>query len=149
FAELDKDNDGRLTFAELAPSPRFAFDAISEFCRFDADMNGRVVKEELLATSSAGEKGMAQRVLPGFDRNGDGGLDVDEFLMTPLANPIAHWSLLHPDKNRDGRLSVEEFYRERSPLFLELSRDYFRRFDRNHDGYLSYSEFEFQLGADK
>jgi Ca2+-binding EF-hand superfamily protein len=65
FAELDKDNDGRLTFAELAPSPRFAFDAISEFCRFDTDLNGRVVKEELLAGASGGEKGMAQRLLPG------------------------------------------------------------------------------------
>jgi Ca2+-binding EF-hand superfamily protein len=149
FAELDKDNDGRLTFAELAPSPRFAFDAISEFCRFDTDMNGRVVKEELLATSSAGEKGMAQRLIPGFDRNGDGGLDVDEFLMTPLANPIAHWSLLRPDKNRDGRLSAEEFYHEKSPLFFELSREYFRQFDRDHDGYLSYSEFEFQVGLNK
>jgi Ca2+-binding EF-hand superfamily protein len=149
FAELDKDNDGRLTFAELAPSPRFAFDAISEFCRFDTDLNGRVVKEELLVGASAGEKGMAPRLLPGFDRNGDGGLDVDEFLMTPLANPIAHWSLLRPDKNRDGRLSVDEFYQEKSPLFFELSREYFRQFDRDHDGYLSYSEFEFQLGLDK
>jgi Ca2+-binding EF-hand superfamily protein len=34
-------------------------------------------------------------------------------------------------------------------LLFELSREYFRQFDRDHDGYLSYSEFEFQLGLDK
>jgi Ca2+-binding EF-hand superfamily protein len=149
FAEIDKDDDGQLTFAELTAQPRFDFDALGEFCRFDTDMKGRVVKEELLAGSSPSEKAMAQRLIPGFDRNGDGGLDLDEFLMTPLANPIGHWSLVCPDKNRDGRLSADEFYHEKSPLFFELSREYFRQFDRDHDGYLSYSEFDFQVILDK
>jgi Ca2+-binding EF-hand superfamily protein len=149
FAEIDKDNDGGLTYAELAAQPRFAFDAFDEFCRFDADMNGRIVKEELLAGSSTSEKAMAQRLIPGFDRNGDGGLDVEEFLMTPAANPIAPWSFVCPDKNRDGKLSAEEFYQEQSPLFFELSREYFRQFDRDHDGYLSHSEFDFQVVLEK
>jgi len=149
FAEIDQDNDGRLTYAELAAQPRFAFDVYSEFCRFDTDMNGRVVKEELLAGASSADKGIAPRLLPGFDRNGDGGLDLDEFLMTPLANPIAQWTFLPPDKNHDGLLSAEEFYQEKSPLFFELSMEYFRKFDRDHDGSLSYLEFEFQVGPDK
>jgi len=149
FAEIDKDNDGRLTFAELAAHPRFTSDAFGEFCRFDTDLDGLVVKEELIAGSSPSEIVLAQRLIPGFDRNGDGGLDVDEFLMTPLANPIGHWMFLCPDKNRDGRLSADEFYHEKSPLFFELSREYFRQFDSDHDGYLSYSECEFQLGLDK
>src|SRR5262249_5038031 len=58
-------------------------------------------------------------------------------------------SLVCPDKNRDGRLSAEEFYHETSPLFFELAREYFRQFDRDHDGFLSYSEFDFQVILDK
>lgn len=149
FAEIDRDNDGRLTFAELAAQPRFAFDAFLEFCKYDTDMNGRVVKEELLAGASPLEHVMSQRLIPCFDRNGDGGLDLDEFLMTPFANPIANWFFTCPDNNRDGLLSAEEFYLEKSPLYFELSREYFRRFDLDHDGYLSYSEMEFQLGIEK
>lgn len=51
------------------------------------------------------------------------------------------------DTDDDGRLSFNEFYLETPPLFMAQNRLLFRRFDLNKDGFLSLSEFDYQVNG--
>jgi Ca2+-binding EF-hand superfamily protein len=146
FQEWDKNGDGQLTFDELHV---LLVDPIYEFCRFDGNLDGRVTKEEFAAHSATWQKGLTTRLIPAFDLDGNGALDLGEYQMTPLANPIADWYASRPDTDNDGRLSWEEYYAEKSPLFYGIARFYFLRFDRNSDGFLSPGELEFRMEVDK
>jgi Ca2+-binding EF-hand superfamily protein len=146
FKEWDKNGDGRLTFDELHV---LSADPIYEFCRFDTNFDGRVTNEELLSQSATWQKKLAPRLVLAFDLDGGGALELDEYLMTPFANPIADWYVPRADKDYDGKLSWEEYYAEKAPFLYGISRFYFLRFDRDGDGFLSPAELEFQMEIDK
>jgi Ca2+-binding EF-hand superfamily protein len=147
FLERDADGDGRLTFAELAASGSF-IDVYSVFCRFDADMDGRITGDEAMSRAEWWEQ-TAARQLPAFDLDGDGDLTVDEFELCTFGCPFADWYTSRNDANNDGRLSWTEYYVEQSPVLYGLARFFFGRFDRDGDGFLSRREFEFQVNLEK
>ena len=149
FTAIDTDKDGRATYKELAASPYFLFDALRGFARFDTNMDGRISQPELDAGARPWQASMAQVLIPAFDEDGDAQLDLQEYRGTPFANPLARWYVLHTDTDHDGRLSWTEYYRERSPLFYGLCRNFFRRFDRNGDDYLSHDEFKYEIKMDR
>ncbi len=144
FARWDKDKDGRLPFAELAALGFFQ-DVYAEFCKFDADMDGQVTVDEALAQISPAEQALARRIVPAFDVNGDGTLAVDEFVLSPWDCPLGNWNALRNDADNDGRLSWTEYYTEKSPVLYGLYRYFFRRLDRDGDGFLSQTEFDFPV----
>lgn len=147
--EWDKDGDGRLTFGELAAVSWIFADVFREFCRVDADADGRVTSDELLALTAPWQKSLAARLVGAFDRDGDRALGLDEYVLTPLANPLADWYVPHADADNDGKLSWTEFYGERSPFLYGLVRHFFMRFDRDGDGFLSRAEFDFPIDLEK
>jgi Ca2+-binding EF-hand superfamily protein len=51
------------------------------------------------------------------------------------------------DKNQDGKLSLEEFLRNREGDKAEQAKKQFARFDKNQDGFLSLEEFKTRAPA--
>ena len=88
-----------------------------------------------------------QRVVAAFDDNGDGGLSLLEYRLTPKAMQLHNWNWARGDGNNDAKLSFAEFFNPsagKSPAFaVGLAYEHFRRWDRNHDNSLTPDEFEF------
>ena len=145
FAAVDADGDGVATVDEMAASPHFRYDAAVDFVRFDADLDGRVTPAELATGAESWRAGMARRLAPAFDADGDGALSFREYRRGPFGNPFAEWHRTRSDADHDGRLSWTEFYAEAPPLLAGLARAFFDRWDRDGDGVLSPSEFDFHI----
>jgi len=149
FKEWDKDSDGKLTFAEATAVPEMFTNVCVEFLNFDADFDGRVTQLELDAGLSVWDRGSVAGMVAAFDLNADRGLQFDEYLLCPRANACAARLIGRKDADDDGRLSWDEFHADRAPLFYALSRYFFRRYDRNGNGVLSLSEFDFVVDLQK
>lgn len=142
FAQVDQDKDGRVTFSEFAGSPAFKVDVLWDFNRIDADLDGLITEQELQASAHPWQVNLALRLVPAFDLDDDHNLSLSEFRRTPFANPLAEWYALPRDLDNDGRLSWKEFYAAQEPVLVGLYRDFFDRFDLDHDGFLSHHQPE-------
>lgn len=136
FAKLDTDGDGQLTQQETWPV--FCNDTVSAFFSYDRNRDGYLTADEIRAIGWG--RYLARRTVPAFDDNGDRKLSFREFRLTNFVNQASDWWSLK-DLDDDGRISWQEFYREKPPLLIAQSRFYFGRYDRNHDGFLSALEF--------
>ncbi len=171
FRGMDPDGDGRVTREEYlrmmssAPNPEELYRIISKddadsfgiaefiacpyhttpvamFLSMDADLNGRLTREELVAIP-ADWGPPAKTWLTGFDDNDDGGYSLREFMLIPHVNLLAVWHSAQ-DSNQDGKLSLEEFRPVPAPALAALSAEFFRRLDVNQDQSLLLSEWPFQ-----
>ena len=150
FKEWDNDGDGVLTLAEATAVPEmFTNNGCAEFLNFDADFDGRVTQFEFDTALNVLDRARASELVAAFDLNADRGLQFDEFLLCPRANPCVARLIGRKDADDDGRLSWDEFHAGRAPLFYGLSRYFFRRYDRNGNGVLTLSEFDFAIDPQK
>jgi len=149
FKAWDQNGDGMLTLPEAAAVKDVFTNAYAEFFRFDSDFDGRVTQAELDAAASGPERQSVEHLLPAFDLDGDGGLQLDEFLLSPKANPHAALLARRIDADGDGWLSWEEYYPGEAPDFCGLLQSFFIRFDQNHDGVLSLTELDFKIDLNK
>ena len=142
FAQLDPAGKGSVTFAEVRES-LFGLSVLDAFLNFDADLDGKVSHEELKAKVNPWLRDWAEHFLPQFDGNGDGMLSFMEFRGTPLSDESFFWGYNANDANRDGTLSILEFRPTKDLTATGLSDSFFRRFDANQNGSLSYDELPF------
>ncbi len=144
FAGIDRNSDGVAQTEELLEGP-LQLDTVERFLWLDTSLDGSLDQSELDARCAEWEKGAAKRVIPCYDENTDGRLSLQEYRLTPLANPSSDWFAGRTDKDHDGVLSFEEFYFETSPILLAQSLEVFRRFDRDRSGNLSLVEWDFAI----
>lgn len=94
--EVDTDNDGRITQAEIDAAVN------ARFARFDADANGRLSLDEFTALWADITRPMAVRAFQFMDPNGDAGVtkaEVDE----KTGRLVQRF-----DRNGDGVLSMQD-----------------------------------------
>jgi Ca2+-binding EF-hand superfamily protein len=149
FRQLDKDNDSRLSFAEAAANPALNTTIGQMFAARDKNSDGYLDREEAVSGGPKWQQNVASRVIPAFDDNRDGRLSPSEFGGTPLANYSSDFYRQRKDANDDGQLSWEEFYSEKNPFAIAVCREYFSRFDRDHNEILSLDELDFLVDANK
>ena len=149
FRQADNDQDDRLSFSEIVANPAFSATLEQLFAARDKNSDGYIDRDELNTTGHEWERSLASRMVPQFDDDRDGRLSPYEFGATPLANLSSDFCLQRKDKDDDGTLSWPEFYTDKSPFTIELSREYFRRFDRDQNGSLSFDELEFIVDTNK
>jgi Ca2+-binding EF-hand superfamily protein len=145
FDAADKDHDQFVTFQEFVGFPIWNQDPISDFLKFDVDLDGQLSKSELLQGVPEYQRPLASTFLPAFDTDRNQHLSLDEYRFTPVANMIAIWHELPRDADADGRLSNSEFYQFPTLELRALSRQYFQLFDLNSDGYLDLTEAVFNV----
>ena len=113
YADLDADQDGKVTPAEinsrLVKSAQAQIDELKKerdaaFAKLDTDGNGSISKAEFEARAKLPtiKDPDAKPFLDRFDKNKDGAISKDEFRAPTLANFDS------ADKNKDGTLSPSE-----------------------------------------
>jgi Tol biopolymer transport system component/Ca2+-binding EF-hand superfamily protein len=147
FHESDKNSDGMVSFAEWADSPFRHVPGINTFLAIDADRNGKLSREELVAGIPDWQRPLGHYLVAAFDDNRDGTLSLYEFLATPIACHLHRWNEPRNDTNANGRLEFDEFRWDEGLDSAALDADDFRRFDGNHDGTLTIDEFFFKSAA--
>ena len=146
FDQVDPEMKGKLAFAEMRGV--FRISVLDAFLNYDVNLDGLISHDELLAKSRPDQRIGAERIFPGFDRNGDG-LSLLEFQFSPLADESVGWNYVPNDANRDGLLTPSEF-RPKATLFgSALSDSFFHALDLNHNGTLSYDECRFTTDPTK
>jgi len=138
---IDKNNDGRFDFREFSTSGHRT-DPVGTFLALDVDLNGQVSRTELAALPE-GWRQMARVALRAFDDNADGELSLREYQLMPHSNLVAAWSSAN-DIDNDGMLSVEEFQFQKGVPLAAITREYFRRLDRDGNRRLTLDEWTFQ-----
>ena len=146
FETADRDLSGDLSFAEWRALEWTFQDPIAEFRRMDTNFDAFLDAEELTRNSVEVKKRISKRLIPAFDSDGDHKLSLDEFRLCPYSNPILIWTKYLRDRDHDHKLSLTEFAFDK-PLFPWLRSVYFRRFDRNSDGFLDSEEYDFKVGS--
>ena len=151
FKELDSDTDEYLSLEELARSSLFNIDEFRMFLRNDKDLDGFLSADELAGVNSNGKvKNRLVQGLAAFDTDTDGKLSLREFRLAPIGSSYVTLKLYgRKDLNHDAKLSWQEFYAEPSPQLTGLVWELFSRFDRNQNGQLELSEFNFQVDPGK
>jgi len=141
LAPHDHDHDGKLSPEEAWGM--FPFDSLAVFCRADQDLDGLLSKEELIAAVPDYQKAIAAVTLPGFDTDGDGKLNFEEYRLCPLANYDEGWHEGKTDRNADGLLSLEEFGWGREIDSVAVTALMFASLDVSKDQRLDLQEFSF------
>lgn len=142
FRSLDADGDDRLDLAEFGRTYHRT-DPAAEFLGLDADLDGRLSPGELEALS-VDRRPLAKYLIPGFDDDGDGGLSLREYQLTPVINLLTSWHVA-VDANADGRLNLPEFQFASPPALAALAAEYFRRLDADANGDLGFHEWAFVI----
>jgi Ca2+-binding EF-hand superfamily protein len=149
FKAWDQDGDGKLTLAEAGAVHEMFTNVYADFFWFDRDFDGRVTQVELDAIVHPWEKELVDHLVSAFDSNSDGALQLDEYVLSPKANPYAASLMRRTDNDNDGLLSWDEFYSGQPPLFYGLMQRFFGRYDQDQDGYVSLSELDFKIDVNK
>jgi len=139
FAELDTDGDKQLSFSEYRP--RMQIEPVQQFRQWDTSLDARLDRAEVLAALPNYSQNIGPNVFDAFDADHDGLLDLREFLLTPLANPLLPWHETRADANGDGVITPEEFVWNDGLELIALNRVYFDRLDLDHNGQLTLDEF--------
>jgi Ca2+-binding EF-hand superfamily protein len=147
FRESDTNGDGRVTYAEWAAMPMRSINPPAELRRMDADRDGGVSREELIAHAPDWQSRLAAYMLPAFDRDGDGRLTYDEYAACPLANLQQLWHDPRPDADQNGTLEFAEFRQAQGIDAAALEADIYLRLDLNGDGSLDANELFFESTA--
>lgn len=142
FDQLDEAKTGRLSFKELATTT-LAVPIVDSFLHLDANLDGRIQRQELISRVHSWQNAWVEHVFPGFDTDGDGALDFLEFRHTPYSDESKFWTHTPDDLDRDGRLTASEFRQGKDLVAAGLSDLFFAGFDRNRDQILSYDELPF------
>lgn len=151
FTQLDKDSDGKLTYAEMVQASALNVDELSQFLSLDVDLDGLLTLVELLANASTGatKLQMAQS-MAACDDDHDGKLSLREYRLAPAGIGYVTLGVFdRKDADNDGFLGWNEFYTEKSPVLIGLAWELFRRFDLNNDGRLGLDEFQFTVDSTK
>lgn len=144
FERLDRDGNGSVTYLEYAdPISGCFFDPVEWFRGADQDLDAQLSRDELESAVSVGRRHLARAALNAFDDNQDGTLSLREYRLSMLANFNYPWHHRPLDRDRDGRLTYDEFVFHENDLFQLQRRYYFHRLDLDRDGSLSLDEFEF------
>lgn len=147
FLAMDLDHDQMASDLEVFQKRFLISNPVGDFLKWDRNQNGALSSIELTEGLETWRKKLAINLFPGFDTNSDGELSLNEFRMTPIANPVINWLARPVDRNRDGKLNLEEFYANTADtraLWLRgLMRLIFDRFDLDDDINLSSTEFPF------
>lgn len=145
FLENDRDGNGQISYAEYGhPDSKQYFDPIEWFRGADQNLDALLDAGEMFAASDDSRRQLVASSFHGFDTNGDERLTLDEYRLSLHANVNFSWQRKPVDKNRDGRLSYDEFQFHSFDLFHLQRRYFFHRLDRDADGFLSRQEFAFQ-----
>ncbi|MDB5347799.1 MAG: translocation protein TolB [Schlesneria sp.] len=146
FQQRDLNHNGQLDWSEFAACPEMTLDPLEEFYWYDTNLDGQIDELELVADAAAHpwHKNIGARLMAAFSTQG-GVLTYRDFQATPFANHVTDWYSPLEDKNQDVKISWAEFYNNTTPQAILLYREYFNRFDRDHDGSLSYDEYKFPL----
>ena len=143
FLEADQDGNQIVSLEEWFTAKWTFEDPIEGFRSLDLNRDGFVDTAELLQGSPPWKKTGVKHLVAAFDEDRDGRMSLAEYRVSPHANTILGWLRLLIDTDRDQKLSFDE-YRFEQPLFPMLREFFFRKFDRNHDGYLDRTEYEFK-----
>ena len=133
FKLIDRNGDGKLSIEELSNRP-----AETWLLKMDQDGDERLS----LAEFEKGHpyliaNGRSKRVFAAYDLNGDGFLDMGEFVNRP---PEVVFIML--DENGDGKLSLTQFAAgTANPGDMPAAKKLFEQKDANHDGFLSLREY--------
>ena len=149
FKAWDQDGDGALTLAEVAAANELFTNVSADFFWLDRDFDGQLTQKELDDFGHPWEKDMLEKLVPAFDINGDGALQLDEYMLSPKANPYPAHLTSRIDADNDGWLSWEEYYPGQALAFYGLVQSYFSRFDTDRDGVLSLKELDFKIDMNK
>jgi len=163
---FDKDKSGGLSAAEFEAmghnfeAQQMVVDEIA-VADFDADSSGGLDLGEFAAMLRSGGDGTltklseVSRMFQGIDSDGNGQVSAGEMVSWQLsaarAEAVRLTDAAYYDANGDGRVSVEEFFRQFGELHLVdgLTRarvhDMVSAVDSDGDGTLSYEEFPYLL----
>ncbi|HWL10386.1 MAG TPA: EF-hand domain-containing protein [Planctomicrobium sp.] len=147
IAKYDKNKDGRLSLEESWDL--VTRDTLKNFLTADTNLDGLLSPYELLVTVPEFQKTLSRLVFPGFDRDGDGRLNFEEYRLSPLANYDEYWHISRTDRDADGLLSLEEFGWGREIESVAITALMFAGLDLTGDGKLNSEEFSFQRDSGK
>ncbi|QQS13549.1 MAG: EF-hand domain-containing protein [Rhodospirillales bacterium] len=151
YQQIDLDRDAKLTRPEVQAFVALAFNQID--CDGDGALSAVEVVQGCRRAGPAGPAGPAAPVArpAGPDRNGDGFVDLEEFLEFESANA------LQLDTNKDGKISLEEYLAiagsatqnpPGAPPYAErrrIAQQRFRDIDKNKDGTIDVGELRLAL----
>ncbi|QDU37464.1 EF hand [Maioricimonas rarisocia] len=141
IAKFDQNGDGRLSPEEAWQV--LHFDPLAMFMRADTDLDGKLSREELLASTPGYQQLVATFVLPAFDSDGDGLLSFREFRLCPIANFHEAWHEQRRDSDDDGFLSPADFSWGRTIDGAAMVAFMFHSLDTSGDGQLDLDEWHF------
>jgi Ca2+-binding EF-hand superfamily protein len=132
FDNLDRDHNGVIDPAEYAHQGMFVIASQEEP---PAPSHANAAHPSVMVSSTI----QLRDDFRGEDANGDGVVTYDEFLA--YSHSLARRSFALMDVNRDGSLSLDEFEKAAGKGTGNAPRQLFEAKDKNHDGKLTFVEF--------
>jgi len=145
FRKGDRDGNGQISVTEFAHPDWIEFyDPLLVFRKGDTDFDGLLSESELEKVTEHWRQKLVPYAIPAFDQDGDGKLSLREFRVSFMGNYIAVWESPVLDKNRDQRLTFDEYTPQHAECRL-LCRYYFNCLDANGDQELKTDEYAYKV----